>query len=191
MRSAMRPALLAAFALVGASLGCKDGSKAKSLNDAETAATFASAVYWATLDAAPNYTSNTWNGTVVSGYGSGTATLTGSFTRTYNGATGTTTLSYGNVTVQFDDYSTSSNELRLTGTVQITGTCTSKYTCYTTCSGYHSGGWDLAGDLSVSGDLVGEASIYMEIRYASASSSTMNYSAEVATATTSWVVSGP
>lgn len=165
----MRPRVgiprLAALALSLAFIGCKEstGPKNPQLQDATTAKWFA----WHVVDvigiAAPNGSSSaTWNNTVVSGLVSGTATVNGSFTYSYNG-TGPSVRTYNNVTIQFNKFCYDSySGACVTGTISVNGSCS---TTYGFSSATYTGYWAVSGTaISVSSSYVeGQASIAMQM----------------------------
>ncbi len=81
----------------------------------------------AVLHAAPNWSTATWDGTVVQGYATGTATVTGSFTHNYDSWNGYKTETYTNVVIVFSDYSDMVDDPHLNGTVALSGTCATQY----------------------------------------------------------------
>jgi hypothetical protein len=134
------------------------GGGGKQVNDQQTAQTFAWAVESALMRLAPYSSDATWSGTVKPGLVSGTATLTGSFTGTYDAYSGVSTDSY-DVEVVFSDFADEDTYPHLTGTVVLVGTCTT----YRDWSTTYSGSWEALGDpLTLGGPFSGQASIYLE-----------------------------
>jgi hypothetical protein len=152
-----RLAGLLVLAILSSCGGGGGGGGGKQVSDQQTAQTFAWAVESALMRVAPYSSDATWSGTVKPGLVSGTATLNGSFTGTYNG-TDTATDAY-DVEVVFSDFADEDTYPHLTGTVVLVGTCTTHYGWSTT----YSGSWEALGDpLTLGGPFSGQASIYIE-----------------------------
>ena len=108
----------------------------------------ATAIEFQILDAAPYYTTGTttWNNTIRNGYISGTATVNGTFTKTYNAYTSTTVEDYDNVTISFNNFCTQAFYPHLTGSAVIDGSVT----CVSSGGNYYSGYWEASGTLTLS-----------------------------------------
>ncbi len=129
------------------------------VGDQASAERFAWAVVSSIGRAAPDASTVVWNGAVVSGFVSGTATVSGSYTHTYDAMSGIATDCYNNVTIVFSNYADSSYYPHLSGTVFLGGTCTTYYGSNTT----YGGSWDATGDLlTLGGAYSGQASISLQ-----------------------------
>lgn len=146
---------VAAVATLAACGGGGGGGGGQLVNDQASAERLGWAVESALMRVAPYQSDATWSGSVVSGLRSGTATLNGSFHGTYNAMSGVASDTY-DVTVAFSDFADMDIYPRLTGTVTLTGTCT---TYYGTSTSY-TGSWEAIGDpLTLGGPYSGQASL--------------------------------
>ena len=140
--------------------GCSkdDDSKGPNVSDQETAELLAWAVKSSVSYLTPSSETTTWSGTSVSGFETGSAVITGSFTYDYDSYSGRKDETYTSVVIEFKNYSDDSYYPRLTGTVTINGTCTTQYGWDTS----YWGQWQVEGvNLKLSGELSGTASINM------------------------------
>jgi len=116
------------------------------------------------LDAAPYYSTNTWNNTVKKGFIGGEAVINGSFSHTYDPYNQyKSTSTYNNVTVKLTNYQIEDDYPALTGTATINGTetCISSYNV--NIGNTYTGSWRLQGTVTLSGRFMGTVSFSLEL----------------------------
>jgi hypothetical protein len=159
MRIACAGSLVLWLALVSCSGPGGGNDEVATVSDQASAERFAWSVESSVRRAAPDSDTVVWNGTVVNGLVSGTATVTGSYTHTYDAMSGMATDCYSNVTIVFSNYADSGYYPHLSGTLTLGGTCTTYYGWSTT----YSGSWDAVGDpLILGGSYTSQASIVLQ-----------------------------
>jgi len=136
-------------------------SKITTQEQANSAAFF---IRFRVLDAAPYYSTNTWNNTVKKGSIGGEALVNGSFsykTDPYNQFKSTST--YNNVAVKLTNYQIEDDYPALTGTATINGTetCISSYNV--NIGNTYTGSWLLQGTVTLSGRFIGTVSFSLEL----------------------------
>ncbi len=110
------------------------------------------------MKSAGNLSAFTWSAEVVPGYVSGTATVSGSFTYSYNSGTGVKTQTYNNVIVMLNDYADLDGDPHLSGTLFLGGTCWTYYGMSTT----YSGSWFTSpSQLTLGGSYTGQATVQL------------------------------